>query len=105
MTSSIRQYTSPPIQRADGTLATDRLGKQKTLRDELLTAPPHTNNEDMEYPDLFSETRQNPAHWYPCSMQEIESGIFHAGNTSPGADEIPPIIVKKAWSILQEEIS
>lgn len=57
---SVRPYMSPPIQRADGTLATDRLEKQKTLKEELLTPPPYTNNGYTEYPNLYTETRENP---------------------------------------------
>lgn len=97
--SSVKQYTSPPIQRADG------LEKQKTLRQELLTPPPYTNSEYIEYPNLYTESRENPVQWHPCSIQEVELGIFHAGNTSPGADEIPPMVVKKAWPIFKEEIT
>ena len=38
-------------------------------------------------------------------IAQVESRIFHAGNTSPGADEIPLMVVKKAWPIFKEEIT
>ncbi len=38
--SSIRQYTTFPIQQQDETLAVENLAKQKALREALITPPP-----------------------------------------------------------------
>lgn len=36
--------------------------------------------------------------------EEVEAGIFHAGDTAAGVDETPPLIIKKTWPVYQEEI-
>lgn len=54
---------------------------------------------------MYTELRENPVQWHPCNIQEVELGIFHAGNTSLGADEISPMVVKKAWPIFKQEIT
>ncbi len=36
--------------------------------------------------------------------KEVEARIFHAGYTKAGVDKTPPLIIKKAWPVYQEEI-
>lgn len=103
--SSIRQYTTPPIQQQDGTLAVDNLAKQKALREALITLPALSSDYPSIQLDLSQETRTDPICWHPCVKEEVEAGIFHAGNTAAGVDETPPLIIKKAWPVYQEEIT
>lgn len=103
--TSIRQYSSPPIQKPDGTLAISVSEKRATLRNVLLT--PSTENRDSATaaPDLYMELRDNPIEWTRCSLQEVKSAVFHAGNTSPGPDNIPSSVIKRAWPIYSVEIT
>lgn len=103
--SSIRQYTTPPIQQQDGTLAVDNLSKQKALKKELLTPPATTTPSRDIQVDLSQETRNDVVLWHSCTMQEVEAGIMHTGNTASGLDEIPPAVIKKAWPVYCEEIT
>lgn len=91
--SSIRQYTAPPIQQQDATLAVDNLSKQKALRKELLTPPATTTPSRNIQVDLSQQTRDDVVLWYSCTMQEVEAGIMHAENTASGLDEIPPAVI------------
>ncbi len=43
--------------------------------------------------------------WYTCSSNEVKEAILHAGNTFQGVDKAPPLIIKKAWLILANEIT
>ena len=51
------------------------------------------------------ESRDCVIEWYTCSSKEVEEAILHAGDTSPGVDEAPPFIIKKAWPILTNKIT
>ncbi len=54
--TSVRQYTTPPIQCSDGFLAISNQGKQKALRLELLTPPPSTLNSIVrEQQEFYTE--------------------------------------------------
>ncbi len=57
---TVRQYTTLPIQRQDGSLAVDNQEKQKALCKELLTPPANTGQENIEVPNLQEETRNSP---------------------------------------------
>lgn len=50
--STVRAYTTPPIQRQDGSLAVDSQEKQKTLREELFSPLTNTGQENVEVPNL-----------------------------------------------------
>lgn len=102
--SSITQYTTPPIQQQDGTLAVDNLAGQKALREALITPPLLSSDHLAIQLDLSQETRTDPICWHPCVKEEVEAGIFQAENTAAGVDETPPLIIKKAWPVYQEEI-
>ncbi|MCJ1345122.1 hypothetical protein MMC31_003327, partial [Peltigera leucophlebia] len=88
--STVRQYTTPPIQRQDGSLAVDNQEEQKALREELLTPPANTGQENIEVPNLQEETSNSPVDWHACTMHEIEAAIIQTGNTSAGPDGNPP---------------
>ncbi|EED12710.1 hypothetical protein TSTA_052330, partial [Talaromyces stipitatus ATCC 10500] len=38
------------------------------------------------------------------SMSQVEESILQAGNTAPGADEIPTCILKVAWLLIKDKI-
>ncbi|EED14661.1 reverse transcriptase, putative [Talaromyces stipitatus ATCC 10500] len=39
------------------------------------------------------------------SMLQVEESVLQAGNTAPGADEIPTCILKVAWPLIKDKIS
>ena len=102
--STVRQYTIPPIQQQDGTFATNTFDKQQVLRQELLTPSGNYVSDSTEVPNLHQESRAYALAWHSCTVNEIEAAIFQARNTFPGSDEISPLVIKRAWPIYKEEI-
>ena len=106
--NTIRTYTTPPIQKADGTLAISNQDKQEALRSELLSTkdlPLESNSDSSASRSFLEETRVPAPDWHTCTWQEVEKAVFSTGNTSAGMDEILPMIIKKAWPVLKEEIT
>ncbi len=92
--------------KSDGSLATSNQEKQKALRLELHTPPPPSFlHRVIEAADFYTKSRSNAIDWHTCTVEEVQEAIFHAGNTSPGLDETPPLIIKKAWPLYNEEIT
>lgn len=54
---------------------------------------------------LLVETRTPAPEWHTCTWQEVEKAVSSTGNTSAGMDEIPPMIIIKAWQVIKEEIT
>lgn len=105
---SVRQYSTPPIRQADGTLAVSNLEKQATLRKELLSTVKPVANDiaiNKQAPDLIQEKREAPIEWHNCSFEEVERAILQASNTAPGIDQIPPKIIRQAWPVYCVEIT
>ena len=97
-----------PIQKADGTLAVSNQDKQEALRSELLSAKDlslGSNSYSTTARSFLEETRAPAPDWHTCTWQEVEKAVFCTGNTSAGMDEIPPMIIKKAWPVIKEEIT
>ncbi len=104
--TSVRQYTTPPIQCSDGCLAISNQGKQTALRLELLTPLPSTPNSIVrEQREFYTESRAYVIEWHTCMRQEVQEAIFHAGNTSPGPDETSRFVIKKVWPVYIEQIT
>ena len=106
--NTIQTYTTPPIQKADDTLAVSNQDKQEALRSELLSAKDlflGSNSDSTTARSFFEETRAPAPEWHTCIWQEVEKAVFSTGNTLAGMDEIPPMIVKKAWPVVKEEIT
>lgn len=53
----------------------------------------------VEPVDFYFDSRNNAIEWHMCTIGEEQEAVFHAGNTSPGIDEIPLFIIKKAWPL------
>lgn len=102
--SMIRQYTTPLIQRQNGSLAVDNQENKKELRKALFTPPASTDQENIEVPNLQEETRNSPVDWHAYTMHEIEAAIFQAG-TSASLDGILPLFIKKAWLVYKKEVT
>lgn len=104
--NSIRRYTTPPIELADGTLATSNQEKQYALKTALLTPPVIPETAEPEpIVNLETESRIGIAAWKSLTLQEVELAILHTGNTSPGVDEIPAAIIRKCWLTYKKEIT
>ena len=104
--TSVRQYTTSPIQCSDRILATSSQGKQKALRLELLTPPKSTLNSIVrEQREFYTESRAYIIEWNTCMRQEVQEAIFHAGNTSLSSNETPLFVIKKAWPVYMEQIT
>jgi hypothetical protein len=37
-------------------------------------------------------------------MAQVEKAVLHAGNTTPGVDEIPTCIIKVAWPLIKDRV-
>lgn len=77
------------------------------LRSELFSAKDLSlglNSDLTTAKNFFEETRAPALDWHTCKWQEIEKAIFSMGNISAGMNKILPIIVKKAWPVVKEEI-
>jgi hypothetical protein len=37
-------------------------------------------------------------------MAQVEKAVLHAGNTTPGADELPTCILKVAWPLIKDRV-
>ncbi len=59
----------------------------------------------IEEADFYIESYSNAMDWYTYTVEEVQKVIFNAGNTSPGLDETPSLIIKKAWHLYKEEIT
>ena len=105
--TSTRKYTTPPIQKPDGLLATSNKEKRDALKQVLLTPTAQScgNSSTTGLADLYIESRDFVMEWYTCSSKEVEEAILRSGNTSPGVDETPPLIIRKVWPILANEIT
>lgn len=104
--NSIRKYTTPPIKKPDGSLARSNKDKQAVLKQVLLTPTVYgAFDSDIRLANLSEDSRDVAMEWNTCTYQEVEEAVMHAGNTSPGVDETPPLIIKRAWPILGNEIT
>lgn len=55
--------------------------------------------------NFLENFREAVEEWHICTTREVEEAVMHAGNTAPGVDKTPPLIIKKAWPILKGEIT
>lgn len=37
-------------------------------------------------------------------MAQVEKSVLQAGNTTPGADELPTCIIKVAWPLIKDRV-
>ena len=100
-------YTTPPIQKTDGLLATFNKEKKNALIQALLTPTSQIfrNISITGLADLNIESRDCIIKWHTCSSKEVEEAILHAGNTSQGVYKAPFLIIKKGWPIQANEIT
>lgn len=81
----IRTYTTPPIQKADRTLAISNQDEQQALRTKLLTAKDlslGSCSDSTASRSFCEETRTPASEWHVCTWQEVEKAVFSTDNTS-----------------------
>ncbi len=105
--TSTQKYTTPPIQKTDGLLAKSNKEKRNALKQALLTPTSQifSNGSTTRLAYLDIKSLNFIMEWHTCSSKKVEEAISHAGNISPGVDKAPPLITKKAWPILANEIT
>lgn len=57
-----------------------------------------------DHQDDLEDTPAMPAEntrreWRPLSMTEVKRAVFRPANTAPGVDNIPNVVLKKAWPL------
>lgn len=106
--NTIRSYTTPPIQKADGTLTVSHKDKQEALRSELLSAKDlslGSNSDSTTVRSFLEETRAPAPDCHTCTLEEVEKAVFSTDNTSAGMDETTSMIIKEIWPVIKEEIT
>lgn len=76
------------------------LGKMEVLAKNLLTNPSNVGDIPMDSPAVPSTSLP----FTTPSIEEIRDAILRTGNTAPGVDEIPTIILRHAWPLIEELI-
>ena len=105
--TSTQKYSTPTMQKTNGLLATSKKEKRDALKQAFLTPTLQIskNGSTTWLADLDIESRDCIIEWHTCSSKEVGKAILHASNTSSGVDKAPPVIIKKAWPILANEIT
>lgn len=88
-------FRAPPIRTAAGTHAASTAGKIAALREAHL--PADRSDRDLPVPSAEEGGTTQKQPWSRVHMGEVEEAVLRAGNTAPGADEIPPAALKLAW--------
>ena len=100
---STGSYRSPPLKdplRPDSPLAVALQEKRDILSQNLL-------QNTAEAGDIPLDTSTVPSRSLPfpeITMAQVEKSILPAGNTTPGADELPTCIFKVAWPLIKDRI-
>lgn len=97
---STGSYRSPPLKdplRPDSPLAVALQEKRDILSRNLLQNMAEAGDIPLDTPAVPSCSLPFP----DITMAQVEKSILQAGNTTPGADELPTCIVKVAWSLIQ----
>ena len=104
--ASTRKHTTPPIQKTDRLLAISNKEKIDALKQALFTLTLQSfSNGYKGQADFDIESRDCTIEWHTYSSKKVEKAILNAGNTFPEVDEAPPLVIKKAWPILANEIT
>ncbi len=105
--TSTGKYTTPPIQKTDGSLAKSNEEKENALKQVFFTPTSQifSNGSTTRLADLEIESRDSIMKWHTCSSKEVEETILHADNIPQGVDEALPLIIKKALPILGNKIT
>jgi ribonuclease HI len=96
-------FRSPPLkdpQHPTSPLAVSPLDKRTVLVNNLLRNTAEVGDIPMDCPTAPSATLPFPV----VTEADIERSILRAGNTAPGADEIPTCILKTAWPLIKDKV-
>ncbi|RAL58046.1 hypothetical protein DID88_009541 [Monilinia fructigena] len=92
-------YRTPPLKDPiNHEIANNIEEKRKVLVKNLLTNAAEVDDIPFDVPTI-------PGQYIPFPrivMSDLEQAILKAGNTAPGADEIPTRILQIAWSIIKD---
>ena len=91
------RFDTPALQRADGSWAVTAAEKAALLRETHL--PTAREAEDVG-PGPEPDGDQVTGEWPRVDAAEAKDAIWSAGNTAPGADDIPPAALRAAWPVL-----
>jgi hypothetical protein len=100
---STGSYCSPPLRdplRLDSPPAVALEEKRDILAQNLLY-------NTAEAGDILLDTPTVPSNLLPfpnITMAQAETAVLCAGNTTPGADELPTCILKVAWPLIKERV-
>ncbi|RAL58910.1 hypothetical protein DID88_009330 [Monilinia fructigena] len=95
-----QEYIGPPPLKdpINHEIANNIEEKRKVLVKNLLTNAAEVDDIPFDVPTI-------PGQYIPfprIDMSDLEQAILKAGNTAPGADEIPTRILQVAWSIIKD---
>ena len=96
-------YRSPPLkdpQLPDSPLAVSLPAKRAVLVNNLLKNTAEVGDIPLDCPSVPIASLPFP----DITEADIERAILCAGNTAPGADEIPTLILKTAWPLIKDKV-
>ena len=100
---STGSYRSPPLRdplRPDSPLAVALEEKRDILAQNLLYNTAEAGDIPLDIPTVPSNLLPFP----DITMAQVETAVLRAGNTAPGADELPTCILKVAWPLIKERV-
>ncbi|KAI9034741.1 reverse transcriptase, partial [Aspergillus affinis] len=96
-------YRSPPMKdplQPDCPPAVGTPEKRDILARNLLQNSAEAGDIPLDTPTIPSRSLPFP----DISMAQVEKAILHAGNTTPGSDELPTSILKAAWPLIKDRV-
>ena len=100
---STGSFRSPPLKdplRPDSDPAIAVHEKRDVLARNLLQNLAEAGDIPLDSPAVPSTSLYFP----DLSIKQVEESVLQAGNTAPGADEIPTCILKVAWPLIKDKI-
>ncbi|EDO02463.1 hypothetical protein SS1G_04939 [Sclerotinia sclerotiorum 1980 UF-70] len=97
-------FHSPPMKdpmEPDATPATGTLDKQRILINNLLRRTTEVGDIPTDCPTVPSIALPSPV----INELSIREAVLGAGNTAPGADELPTSILKIAWPLIESFVT
>lgn len=98
---SIGSYRSPPLHNPlcpESPLAVSAQDKRSVLVQNLLQNTAEIGDIPLNSPAVPSTSLPFP----DITLAQVETSILKAGNTAPGADELPTDILKVAWPLIKD---
>jgi hypothetical protein len=92
-------YRSPPLkdpQHPENPPARSLEEKRNLLVSKLLT----NSAEAGDIPDVCLTAARRSIDFPPITFEDVRKLVLEAGNTAPGADEIPIAILQVAWPLI-----